>query len=58
MEKEFTSEELTYLNQEELKKLFLKVRSKILLEKSSKNKTDLEIYYCYIAREIERRGAN
>ena len=55
MEKEYTTEELARLSKQELKTLFLKVRSELFAVESQKRKMDLEIYYCYIAREIERR---
>jgi len=52
---EYSADELKQLSLEELKKLFLSIRSKILIEQNKNEKTKLEIYYCYIAREVESR---
>ena len=44
------------INDDELKSIFLKLRGKINESKRKKIETkDLEIYYCYVVREIERR---
>ena len=53
---EYNVEELHQLGDNAIKDLLLNVRSKIF--KNKKNETDcreLEIYYCYIVREIENR---
>lgn len=53
---EYNVEELHQLEDAAIKNLFLSIRSKIF--KNKKNKMDcrdLEIYYCYIVREIENR---
>ena len=55
METEYSADELKQLGLKELKDLFLKIRSKIITEKNNNEKTKLEIYYCYIAREVESR---
>ena len=56
--KDYSGYELSTLNDEQIKKLFLEVRSKILqnLHASDEEKRELEIYYCYISREIESRN--
>ena len=56
-EYEYSPKELTQLSNKEIKDLFLKIRSKILTIKINCNiKKELEIYYCYISRELESRG--
>ena len=53
--KEYNPEELKLLSNEILRSLLLSIRSKIFSSKDKQEKIDLEIYYCYIAREVERR---
>lgn len=55
METEYSTDELKQLSLEELKNLFLKVRSKIITERNGEEKVKLEIYYCYIEREVKSR---
>ena len=56
--KDYSGYELATLSDEQIKKLFLEVRSKILqsVHSSDEEKRELEIYYCYISREIESRN--
>tara|TARA_B100000282_G_scaffold236232_1_gene178705 strand:+ start:280 stop:468 length:189 start_codon:yes stop_codon:yes gene_type:complete len=55
----YNERELSNLNDEDLKNLFLKIRSNIFLKKKVENDTkELEIYYCYICKEIEEREKN
>ena len=51
--------ELSRLNDEDIKTLFLKIRSLILANqrKNISSKED-EIYFCYIVRELEIRNQN
>tara|TARA_B100000674_G_C37667920_1_gene835620 strand:- start:249 stop:437 length:189 start_codon:yes stop_codon:yes gene_type:complete len=52
----YSVQELSLLDDNDLKDLFLKIRSNIFLEKKIANNTkELEIYYCYICKEIEER---
>ena len=54
---EYSVEELRALNEEEIKKLFLEVRSKLFSKNLEENvKKDLEIYYCYIYKELQSRS--
>ena len=54
---EYSVEELRALNEEEIKKLFLEVRSKLFSKNLKENvKKDLEIYYCYIYKELQSRS--
>ena len=52
---EYTPEELAMMKNEEIKKLFLEIRSLLISNKETKQNKSLEIYYCYIARELENR---
>ena len=52
---EYTPQELSNLENEEIKKLFLEVRSRLISKENIEEKKSLEIYYCYIARELESR---
>ena len=55
--REFTNDELAKLSNDDLKALFLKVRSSINEAKRRKKQSvKEEIYFCYITREIERRA--
>ena len=55
--KEFDAIGLTNLSDDELKAEFLTIRGKIHANKRKNEATkDLEIYYCYITREMERRS--
>ena len=54
---EYTPKELSNLSDEMIKDLFLSIRSKILLDNcNKKEKKELEIYYCYIFKELENRS--
>jgi hypothetical protein len=57
MEQNFYSDsELKQLDEGELKSIFLKIRSEILQHMRENKKTRvLEIYYCYITRELQNR---
>jgi len=53
-------QELHSLNYQQLINLFMSVRSEIIGAQKNKNynskdKKELEIYYCYICKEIEER---
>tara|TARA_R110001583_G_scaffold97175_1_gene241939 strand:- start:1688 stop:1864 length:177 start_codon:yes stop_codon:yes gene_type:complete len=53
---QYTDFELTTLSTDQIKKLFLEVRSILLQEVRQCNKRkDIEIYFCYITRELENR---
>jgi hypothetical protein len=52
----YSTEELSNINMEKLQKEFLSVRAAIHIAKKRKNDaTELEIYYCYITRELDYR---
>ena len=54
--RELSNDELSKLTNDELKSLFLEVRS--IINKSKKHKKECvreEIYFCYISREISNR---
>lgn len=56
--RELTGDELSKLPDNNLRELFLRVRSSISKnKKQSKDTIKEEVYYCYICREIERRNA-
>jgi len=47
---------LELINDDELELIFLKLRGKINESKRKKIRSkNLEIYYCYVVRELERR---
>lgn len=55
---QYTDTELNNLSDMQIKSLFFQVRS-ILLQKTKLDKNlekEMEIYLCYIAREIENRN--
>ena len=55
--KTYSSEELTMLSDSELKEEFISVRS--VINKNQRIKKicrELEVYFCYILRELEIRG--
>ena len=57
--KMYTDDELTKLDEREIKKLFMDVRSAInYTRKKNVDARDLEIYYCYITRELQVREDN
>ena len=52
----FSNEELKRLNTADLKQHFLDVRSKINISKSKKQDVkDLEVYFCYVSKELQDR---
>jgi len=54
--RELSNDELSKLSNDELRNLFLKVRS--VINKSKKQKRECvreEIYFCYISREMSNR---
>ena len=54
--KSYTNDELTHLSDKELREIFFSVRSEINRAKRKKVEVrDLEVYYCYVSREIEQR---
>ena len=55
MEHEYSSNELKSLSNDQIKKLFFEVRSSLFVEKEKENKKNIEIYLCYITKEIEDR---
>jgi hypothetical protein len=51
------NDEISKLAHGELKDLFFKVRSAIQFAKRKKtNAKELEIYYCYVSRELQNRA--
>ena len=53
----FDAKNLIKLSDDELKNEFLSIRGKIHASKRKNHETkELEIYYCYITREMERRN--
>lgn len=55
----FNTDELLSLNDKELNDMFFSVRSEINKKRRQSRNTDvreLEIYYCYLYREIEQRS--
>ena len=53
----YATDELCKLNDAELQQIFFEIRSEIYQAKRAKQNTrDLEIYYCYVSKEIEDRG--
>ena len=55
----YSSDELFKLDDEQLRDIFFKIRSEIYSHKRNKKSTkDLEIYYCYVSRELEERKKN
>jgi len=57
MSKEYTDNELKMLSNEEIKKLFFDIRSRIInINNDLNQKRDMEIYLCYIERELEKRS--
>ena len=57
MPTEYTDNELKMLSNEEIKKLFFDIRSRIInINNDLNQKRDMEIYLCYIERELEKRS--
>jgi hypothetical protein len=57
MVEEYSYKELESMSDFEIKNHFLEIRSKIIFNKKNKiNIKDLEIYYCYVANEIQNRN--
>ena len=54
--RELSNDELAKLSNEELRNLFLEIRSFINLSRKNKqNCVSQEIYFCYISRELSKR---
>ena len=54
--KEHTEEELSTMSTDAITRHFLEIRSIILTSKANnENIKNLEIYFCYITKEIENR---
>jgi len=54
----FSSDDLAKLSIEELKQHFIEIRGKINKRKRVKEDAkDLEVYFCYVIRELEHRNA-
>ena len=52
----FTLREMTKITNEPLEREFMTVRSQIHSAKRSKtNSVDLEVYFCYLSRELQIR---
>ena len=52
-----SSDDLSVLTEDQLKKLFIAVRSTINKNKRIKKESkELEVYFCYIVREMEHRA--
>ena len=55
----YSAEQLSKISKEELEKEFFAVRSAINSAKRSKtNAHELEIYFCYVSRELQLRSDN
>ena len=55
--RQYTDVELSLLTNDQIKKLFLSIRSILLQGRSSAiDQKNAEIYLCYITREIENRN--
>jgi|TARA_R110001583_G_scaffold62224_3_gene183266 hypothetical protein len=53
---DMTSIQIENLSDDELKNIYMSIRSQIILNKKTKNDTkDLEILFCYVSRELEVR---
>ena len=53
----YTDVELINLNDEKLQNLFFEIRSSIFMKKRKNEDTrDLEVYFCYISRELQYRN--
>lgn len=56
MVQKLSNEELKKLNNAQLKEHFLELRSKINVNRSKKQvDKDLEIYFCYVSKELQDR---
>ena len=52
----YSNDQLSKVSDEDLSKEYLSVRSQINMKKRNKKETlELEIYFCYISREIQER---
>ena len=52
----YTTEQLSKITNDQLEKEFLSVRSEINIAKRQKRDSrDLEIYFCYVSREVQMR---
>jgi len=56
--KSFSSDDLAKLSNDDLKRHFIEVRGRLNKQKRTKQiAKDLEVYYCYVIRELEHRNA-
>ena len=56
--RELSNDELVQLSNDDLRQLFLKMRSKINYSKRNKSQCMKdEVYYCYISKEINNRNS-
>ncbi len=54
----FSSDDLARLSSDDLKRHFIEVRGRLNKQKRTKqNSKDLEVYYCYVIRELEHRNS-
>ena len=54
--KDYSNDQLRKITDEDLVKEYLAVRSKINTSRKKKENTvDLEIYFCYVSREVQER---
>ena len=54
--KSYSNDQLRKLSDDDLVKEYMSVRSKINMAKKKKDNTiSLEIYFCYISREVQER---
>lgn len=54
---EYSEIELKKMSDQAIKEHFLSLRSSIIIMSNNKQDTkDLEIYYCYVYKEIQNRG--
>jgi len=54
---ELSNEELKRLSNDDLRQLFLKVRSVINYSKKSQTRSmTIEVYFCYISKELNSRN--
>lgn len=56
--KNFSSDDLAKLTIDDLKRHFIEIRGKInKCKRIKQDAKDLEVYFCYIVRELEHRNA-
>ena len=52
---EYTEEQLKLLTNEQIKNHFLNVRSQLIMKQQKFDSKNIEIYLCYITKEIQNR---